>query len=279
MAGGFPDVVSQRIADQQATSQKVQEEIGIDSSFKRDVKLPTTSTNGETKSQFATSPPTPSPEPAPVHAPAPEAKEQVSVEIELGQEKEKVTEKKTIDLKDSSFFDKEIDKQTATADKKEDRTEGKSKENRAITEEKIDDKKLEPENDDYDFFAGILIEIVDLGTSTFFRWWAMDTSDAPYEMTKKKKDKLSHIVGEGLRRMNRKFPLVVLGLITLAIALYTPARKSNDMRNAKKAEKATEAKTETKKTDTKKTDTKKTDTKKEKKKPSGVTRPPGGTNK
>ncbi len=179
-------------------------------------------------------------EPAPV--PAPEPASGRSVEVELGGKKEDVVEKKTIDLAGGNFFDKDIDKKTSTASQKDKHKEQKSAEARSITEEPVEDKALVPEKDDYEFVGGLMVEGLDLATSTVFRWWAMDTTDVPYEMTKKKKDKLSAIVGEGLRRMNKKFPLIVLFLITLALALYTPGRKAYDMRQVKIAEKAAEKK-------------------------------------
>lgn len=266
---GFPDIVTSKIKADQSTSKQVEEQIGIRSNFTEDVSFPP-----KPKSQSTNQSPTP--ESAPVREPAQDKGE--GIEIELGEEKEKVNEKKTIDLKNPDFFDREIDKKTAEA--ANDKKKEKSAEARSITEEKIDDPKLTPETDDYEFVAMILVEGLDLGTSTAFRWWAMDTSDAPYEMTKKKKDKLILILGEGLRRMNKKFPLVMLGIITLAIALYTPARKSNEMRKIKKLERVAIVKTTTpSKSAESKSKTKKKTSQAPKNGSGGVTRPPGGVSK
>ena len=272
---GFPDIVAEKIAANNSTGKE--QTATAPSTVKEPIPFPPPSTNEPAKSQFTKEAPSPLPPLAPAPEPARASKPAPSIEIELGEKKEEVVEKKTINLADDSFFDKEIDKKTAEGSKKEDKKTQKSAEVRSITEEKISNPKLEPESDDYVFIAGILVEILDLGTSTAFRWWAMDTSDQPYEMTKSKKDKLARIVGEGLRRMNKKFPLVVLGIITLVIALYTPARKSNEMRNAKKTEKATKPKTESSATSSKKTPPKETPPKKTG--GGGVKRPPGGVSK
>lgn len=229
----FPDIVTSKIE----ADQKTKGGIGVEAKVP-EIEFPPTpknSDNGETDQTHDTT--------ASDSAPAPAPAQESEIEIELGDKKEEVAGKKKMSLKGSDFFDRDIDKKTSDASAKTDRPTQKSAANRAITEEPITDKKLVPDVDDYDFFAGLLVEGFDLGTSTAFRWWAMDTSDAPYEMTKKKKDKLTVIVGEGLRRMKKKYPLIAIFLFTLAIALYTPGRKAYDMRKVKKKEIAARVKT------------------------------------
>ena len=179
MADGFPNVVTEKIAQDNPANKPPSPPEPDASTITKDIPSPP-----KRKDQFTKSPsPEPAPEPAPVQA------REEKVEIELGKKEEDVVEKKTINLKDADFFNNDIDKKTSEANKKEEQPKQKSAENRAITEEPVVDKKLEPEQDDYDFVGGMLVEGLDLATSTAFRWWALDTSDRPYEMTQKKKDK------------------------------------------------------------------------------------------
>ena len=212
-----------------------------------------------------------------------EPKDVKSIEIDLGEKKDIQPESKTINFKSSDFLKDHINKKTSDAKIPE---KPKSPEVKSITTEPVEDKKLQPVNEDYEMVAGFIIDMFDLGTATLFRYYAMDTTDAPYEMTKSKKTKLALILGKMLEKMNKKFPLSILFVITLILALLTPAQKARSNRklvlNQQRKKRAIMDKTsKTKKPETKKPETKKSETKASTSptKPKTIKRPRGGVSK
>ncbi len=97
-----------------------------------------------------------------------------------------------------------------------------------VNEEMQPIDEMAPE--DFEMIAGFLIDAWDLGTVTLFRIYALDTSDAPYEMTSSKKGKLKKLLTLILIRFNKKFPLGVLFFMTLILTHITPTLKAHEHR-------------------------------------------------
>lgn len=94
-----------------------------------------------------------------------------------------------------------------------------------ITEELQPIDEMSPE--DFEMIAGFLIDAWDVGMVTLLRMYAMDTTDAPYEITASKKAKLKTLLSLILIRFNKKFPLGVLFIMTLILTSITPAMKAH----------------------------------------------------
>lgn len=88
---------------------------------------------------------------------------------------------------------------------------------------------------DFEMIAGFMIDAFDIGTVTLFRMYALDTSDAPYEMKVDKKNKLKKLLGLLLVRFNKKFPIGILFIFTLVLTMITPAMKAHAHRKEVKA--------------------------------------------
>ncbi len=158
--------------------------------------------------------------------------EKETIEINVKEKDISDTEKKTVNIKDKDFLKGFINQQPKKAPTKT-KEPFKSDDPKPTIEDlrkklTTDDKNLGDSLDieDFEMFADFTIEALELGTITLFRWWAIDDSDKPYEMTTKKKDKLKRLLTKILIRYAIKFPLVWLFLITLVIAHITPFRKA-----------------------------------------------------
>lgn len=155
-----------------------------------------------------------------------------TIEINVKEKDVSDTEKKTVNIKDSNVLKDFINQQPKKAPPKpkEEIKADKPKQNVEEVRKQIilDDKKAGEAFDieDFELFSEFTIEALEMGTSTLFRWWALDTTDAPYEMTVKKKDKLKRLLTKILIRYSIKFPLVWLFLVTLIITHVTPFKKA-----------------------------------------------------
>ncbi len=165
------------------------------------------------------------------------------VKIPLAKLVEEEPESRSINFKNPTFLQEHIEAPTsktppASAPSPGNPYDGKSTEQlryQMVNEEMQPVDEMAPE--DFEMIAGFLIDMWDLGTVTLFRMYAMDTTDAPYEMTTSKKSKLKKLLTLILIRFNKKFPLGVLFFMTLALTHITPAMKAHAHRKEMQAAK------------------------------------------
>ncbi len=151
-----------------------------------------------------------------------------TVKIPLSDHLKEEREPETISFKNSDFLKSQISKPTAEAPSGQ-QADGPANQfnpnqpNDPTTEVQIDDME-------YEIGAGFLIELVDIIAISFFRWFAIDTSEADYQLPVGKKNNLKKMLTEILKRMSKKAPLMVLFIIAILATYATPALKARDHR-------------------------------------------------
>jgi len=85
-------------------------------------------------------------------------------------------------------------------------------------------------NEDFQDFAEVAIDIIDMGISTALRFWAKDTSTAEYELPTDKKRRLTRQLANLFMKYQTKFSLEFMFVVTLLICYSVPVSKANKKR-------------------------------------------------
>lgn len=160
-----------------------------------------------------------------------------SLNVDLKNIKEPEPKKTVISINDESYLDDYLEKNPI--DNKEEievDIEKDITENKSISE--LRSGYIQEENDtidqfdleDFEMASDFAIEALEVGTSSLFRLYAMDTSDANYEMTEKKKKKLKKLLTKILIRYSIKFPLGYLFVITIILTHAQPFMNAKENR-------------------------------------------------
>ncbi len=162
------------------------------------------------------------------------------VEVDLNKPPEQESTQQTVNITDGSFLDDLLDEPTklgtGEAIGSADSETGSLNTNKSVAElreEYIKEEEQQGEKldvEDFEMIADFLIEAMEVATSTGFRWWALDSSDAPYEMTVSKKNKLKKLLAKILIRYAVKFPLIWVFVFTMVLAHITPFMKAKEHR-------------------------------------------------
>lgn len=97
-----------------------------------------------------------------------------------------------------------------------------------LEDEKKEESKMTVE--DFEDVADFIIDAVDMLAVFLLRWYAMDNTDAPYQVPVDKLKKLKHRLSRLLMRMQAKFPLGFLFIIGLLLTYASAAKKAKDHR-------------------------------------------------
>lgn len=100
--------------------------------------------------------------------------------------------------------------------------------NKMLAEEEKEANKMTVE--DFEDVADFIIDAFDMLAVFLLRWYAMDNSDAPYQIPVDRLKKLKHRLSRLLMRMQAKFPLGFLFIIGLVLAYASSAKKAKDHR-------------------------------------------------
>lgn len=111
-----------------------------------------------------------------------------------------------------------------------------------LAEEEADGNKQTV--DDYADSADMIIDLVDFAVVFFIRAISLDTTDAPYQPSKDRVDKLKKHLTRYLIRQNKSFPMGFLILMAVVGAYGTPLRKAIEHRSMVNREKAKKKKEE-----------------------------------
>ncbi len=146
-----------------------------------------------------------------------------------------MSRRKTLHFKTKLFRPKIIElcrqKETFEVDIEKNITENKSiSELRSGYIQEENDTVEQFDLEDFEMASDFTVEALEVGTSSIFRWYAMDTSDANYEMTEKKKKKLKKLLTKILIRYSIKFPLMWLFIITLVLTHAQPFMNAKENR-------------------------------------------------
>lgn len=161
-------------------------------------------------------------------------------------------------FKDDSFLDDILSKRTSDApseviegknldDKKDDISNQEKKLSLDEIRNEIKEAEKETVNtltkDDYEMISEFIIDGIDWLFSMLLTWWAKDTTDTPYSLTVKKKEKLQAQLSRILISSITRFNFKALFFISLILAFVQPAKKAFENRKLiKKAEDELKAK-------------------------------------
>jgi len=84
--------------------------------------------------------------------------------------------------------------------------------------------------EDVKVFAETILDFLDIGLVTVARWYAKDVSDAPYELNKKKRDRLIKQLTYIIIKHKMKMPIELLFFVTLVMAYSSSFKKAHENR-------------------------------------------------
>lgn len=93
-----------------------------------------------------------------------------------------------------------------------------------------DDQKNKMTVEDFEDVADFLLDAFDMLAIFFLRWYAIDNTDAPYQIPVDRMKKLKYRLSRLLMRMQTKFPLGFLFILGLVLAYATQFKKARDHR-------------------------------------------------
>ncbi len=148
-------------------------------------------------------------------------------EIDITKKDEPTSEKATVNFLKNDFIKDEVTKKTAKAKEPDDEP---STETVSSIQEKIKKEEDESEDEftpeDFELFAEILIDIVDIGFTSGLRWYAKDKSDTTYTIPDKKKNVLVKQLTRILIKYQQKFSIEFMFIITILMVYATPFREA-----------------------------------------------------
>ncbi len=152
-------------------------------------------------------------------------------EIDITKKDEPTSEKATVNFLKNDFIKDEVTKKTAKAKEPDDEP---STETVSSIQEKIKKEEDESEDEftpeDFELFAEIIIDIIDIGFTSGLRWYAKDKSDTTYTITEKKKNTLVKQLTRILIKYQQKFSIEFMFIITILMVYATPFREARKHR-------------------------------------------------
>ncbi len=157
--------------------------------------------------------------------------EELKQEINISDKPEQVPEKATVNFLKNDFIKEEVGKKTAKAKEPEPESSNETVseiQDKIKKEEEQSEEQFTPE--DFELFAEIIIDIIDIGFTSGLRWYAKDTSDTTYTITEKKKKTLVSQLTRILIKYQQKFSIEFMFIITILMVYATPFRAARSHR-------------------------------------------------
>lgn len=149
--------------------------------------------------------------------------------VDVEELKEEVKQESvTIDFMDADQSEEFIKKKTQKSElnleingeEKESQFEGKTVDEirEEIKAEEEKSSQFKPEN--FEEIANLIIDILDLLMSALLKWYAKDTTEQPYSLSKKKKEKVTYSLALVMMKHQRKMSIELMFVLTI-IGVYS----------------------------------------------------------